>query len=259
MADDQPPQQPNERDPLVRQQGANQIPWKKAAVVTVLAAVVVVVVLATLLAVSVAGLSVAEEVKGTSKVAQGNQFTTYERFGSSGCPDKDGVSTIYEGVTVGYNQSLASTISNFKCFPIGRQNSYNEEIAYYNETFSRFVPIPGVVPHYPNVTEYLTFRVGRNHHDVPCALCSVEQRTAIQVIPSSYECPPAWTLEYNGYLMTDVSHTVFVCVDIQMDVLHESELPTPYAPTLGHVIAEKLLHTDVYKQGYVLSCAVCSR
>ncbi len=213
------------------------------------------------IAVAIIIVSSSIAIANSNRQVQSNQFTTYQRFGSSECPAIDGVTMIYTGVTVAFAPSLGST--DFKCIPKQNEdNGYSEKIAYYNETFGKFDDKGGgVVAHYPNVTEYRTFRVDSNHYDVPCALCSVEQRTTIQVIPSSYKCPPAWTLEYNGYLMTDRSTTVFVCVDIEMEVLNNSQDPRTNAPTLDHVIVQDIPHIsdDNYKPTYVLSCAVCSR
>ena len=47
-----------------------------------------------------------------------------------------------------------------------------------------------------------------------CALCSVEGRNTILMMPATPKCPQSWTREYYGYLMTDNTETTFVCVDI---------------------------------------------
>ena len=72
-----------------------------------------------------------------------------------------------------------------------------------------------------------------------CALCSVEGCINIQMIPANNSCPKAWTLEYQGYLMTDHFATTLVCVDIQLDG-HQLKEKNEAAvngtnPTLNHV------------------------
>ena len=53
-------------------------------------------------------------------------------------------------------------------------------------------------------------------HDVPCVVCYVPTHTAKIMIPGTYICPNAWTLEYYGYLMAErFNHhrSTFECMD----------------------------------------------
>ncbi|CAH3130106.1 unnamed protein product [Porites lobata] len=40
-------------------------------------------------------------------------------------------------------------------------------------------------------------------HDAPCAVCFVESRGSMLMIPARNDCPSEWTEEYHGYLMTE--------------------------------------------------------
>ncbi len=56
-----------------------------------------------------------------------------------------------------------------------------------------------------NVTGYVTFTTS-NHHDAACAVCMVEGRGSIMVMPGTDKCLDSWTTEYNGYLINDWLH-----------------------------------------------------
>ena len=63
-----------------------------------------------------------------------------------------------------------------------------------------------------------------NNHDAPCAVCYVATCETVLMVPGRYTCPPNWTKEYYGYLMTEHSHavhmrTTFECVDVNAEVV----------------------------------------
>ena len=53
-------------------------------------------------------------------------------------------------------------------------------------------------------TEYEpSFKKNRHDHDAPCAVCYVESRGSMSMMPARNDCPSGWSEEYHGYLMTE--------------------------------------------------------
>ena len=55
-----------------------------------------------------------------------------------------------------------------------------------------------------------------NDHNVPCAVCSVQVRGRLLIIPARKDCPASWTKEYEGALMSGSythSRSMYECVD----------------------------------------------
>ena len=188
--------------------------------------------------------------------------STYEILGNDECPKVPGTSSVYSGYVVGFERSEfeGTGSTTYRCLPKDEEN-----IHYYNDTFSR-VPNFQVNSEirYAKMTQYSTFRPNKNSIFATCALCSVECRVNIQMIPANNSCPEYWALEYQGYLMTDHFATTLVCVDIELDGYKVKEKYEATAngtnPTLNHVLPNfKIYHNSEYRDSYVLSCAVCSK
>ena len=135
------------------------------------------------------------------------KYTTYERIGNTECPKISGTSLIYRGITISYSynstQNAPTSYSGFRCMPRDKEyiNYYNIDKYEYDKEEANS----------GNVTGYITF-TDSNHHDALCAVCMVEGRGSIMVIPGTDKCLDSWTKEYNGYLMTG-----YTCVDIEME------------------------------------------
>ena len=116
-------------------------------------------------------------------------------------------------------------------------------------------------------TEYEHPIVGVHDHNVPCAVCYISTRIAIVMIPAWTSCPDNWTVEYNGYLMTQASNptwprggrTPFECVDKAMSSLPSSSAGTDGA-TFHHVEATcNGISCPPYDPAKELTCVVCSK
>ena len=170
------------------------------------------------------------------------KYTTYERIGNKDCPKSSGTSLIYSGITISYsfNNNTPSSYSGFRCMPTDAK-----DIAYYTENFMYEQEYSGAI------TEYITF-TDSNHHDAACAVCMIEGRGSIVVLPSTYVCKnSSWTKEYNGYLMTGN-----MCVDREMQAIDGSGDPTRAAFLRHEAISKKI--SPKYQDKNVLSCVVCS-
>ena len=65
-------------------------------------------------------------------------------------------------------------------------------------------------------TEYEAPITGADNHNVPCAVCAATTREMVLMIPAKTSCPPSWTTEYYGYLMSASNghrRSTFECVD----------------------------------------------
>ena len=217
---------------------------------TIVVTVVVLAIIAAGILIITFGLS----VYAASNVAANPIFTTYERIGSDDCPSVPGTTRIYEGFTAAFTTAAGST--SFKCLPI------QEEYINYFDTGSTYTNVSEI--RFVNATEYRTF-IGnsKNNHDAYCAVCQVDGRDTVQVIPATDSCTDSsWTLEYNGYLMTDNSATTFVCTDRSLITIPNTGQPVNNAPVLRHVVVPPDLGSNLnneYDSTKVLSCVVCSK
>ena len=119
-------------------------------------------------------------------------------------------------------------------------------------------------------TEYQVSQYNRNpfdknlhDHDAPCAVCFVQSRGSMLMMPARNDCPSGWTEEYHGYLMTAYyghrHSTEFICVDGNPEFVHGSKqnkdgaLLYPVEGVCGS------LPCGPYVAGRELTCAVCTK
>ena len=100
-------------------------------------------------------------------------------------------------------------------------------------------------------------------HDAPCAVCFVQSRSSMLMMPAWNDCPSGWTEEYHGYLMTEYyghKHSrEFICVDGNPEYVPGSQqskngaLLYPVEGVCGS------LPCLPYVAGRELTCAVCTK
>ena len=72
-------------------------------------------------------------------------------------------------------------------------------------------------------------------HTIPCAVCFVPARPTVLMIPGKARCPPTWTREYFGYLMSEATkwerggRSTYECVDKDQQSL-------PLSPNWGSTL-----------------------
>ncbi len=178
----------------------------------------------------------------------------YTRWGRTTCPDT-GAELLYEGITAGseYNQYGGGV--NYLCLP------EEPEYSAYQ---------PGDQSHnYLHGAEYETFNAGPLsslfNHNPPCAVCYVPMRVTVLMLPARLTCPPKWTLEYNGYLMSERGihqhSSTFECVDKDPESIPGSATNTNGA--LFHFNEAKCKTGGIpcppYDPEKEITCAVCSK
>ena len=139
----------------------------------------------------------------------------YTRWGKSSCPQVGGTELVYDGITGGSFYNHQGGGANYLCMP--RDPEYSTTLIY-RTGFDDHAPLYG--------SEYEAPVQGSHDHNVPCAVCYVSTRPTVIMIPAKASCPPTWTREYYGYLMTQhkVHHrTMFECVDKDQESLAGSQ------------------------------------
>ena len=111
--------------------------------------------------------------------------------------------------------------------------------------------------------EYENIVHSADDRDVPCAVCLATTREVALMIPAKTSCPPSWTKEYEGYIMSsfhNLNKSTFICVD-------KSQESAP-----GRSVSENLarvVHAEVgcgglecgpttYSASKELTCVVCT-
>lgn len=125
---------------------------------------------------------------------------------------------------------------------------FGVEYGHVEDLFARF---PGVGPE----ISYL---------GVPCAVCRVEKRGSLMMIPARNVCPSRlWTREYHGYLMTDTSNSTrpeYICVDADATGVNVLQGRRHAGKALLASVEGQcgVLPCSEYRQDWELTCAVCT-
>ena len=183
---------------------------------------------------------------------------TYIRWGRRSCPSTSGTTLVYEGLTAGSGHQHTGGGANYICMT--KEPLYQPGTSTLDQNLS---PIFG--------TEY-EISIGqalnrdRTHdHNVPCAVCEVNNRSKQLMIPGTYICPNGWTREYYGWLMAGYyghkGRTMFTCVDNYPDLVDGTSANTNEA-LMYHAEADCStagLPCAPYDGRKELSCVVCTK
>ena len=146
----------------------------------------------------------------------------YTRWGKSSCPSTAGTEMLYFGTTAGAKYDRPGGGANYLCIP--QEREYSEELSY-TAGVNGWSYIWG--------TQYGSSITAIAQHAVPCAVCYAFARPTVLMIPGKASCPPTWTREYYGYLMSertvdDRHRSMYECVDKDQQSL-------PLSPNWGSV------------------------
>ena len=117
---------------------------------------------------------------------------TYTRWGKSSCPEIQGTELLYSGITAGTHFEHTGGGANYLCMP--QDPEYSTTLTYRDGEQAHALLY---------VAEYESPVQGTHDHNVPCAVCYVSTRPTVVMIPAKASCPPTWTREYYGYIMTE--------------------------------------------------------
>ena len=174
------------------------------------------------------------------------------RWGRSVCPP--GAETIYNGLASGSKYDLDGGSDQTLCLPKDPEYFPGDTLKSHQGTLwgIRYeVYGPSSVP--------LSNRLGL---EVPCAACYVERPT-ILTIPGRHSCPTGWTLEYNGYLMSEITENNrprkdTICAD-RIGESAKKYAPFPSVNYLMNVHCDTGLTCPPYAADKPLTCAVCTK
>ena len=144
----------------------------------------------------------------------------YTRWGKTSCPNVTGTELVYAGRAGGTWYQHKGGAANYLCMPDDPDYlRYQPGVQGYNYVYgAEYQSTNG-----PLAAVY--------NHNVPCAVCYASTRVAVTMIPAKTGCPPTWTLEYSGYLMSKVLwndhfRTMYECVDKNPDSIPGSASDT---------------------------------
>ena len=172
---------------------------------------------------------------------------TYTRWGNTTCPY--GASTVYQGAAAGGSHGHSGSPANMMCLP----------------------PNPKRFPDNPSQSGYyyaygVEYQVNGklNHADernMPCAVCEVKGKSTILMIPSHYQCPTGWRMEYNGYIMAGrhnhAGSSMYNCIDKHLEQISGSGGDhSGHQLYTIHAVSNQFLPND---GGYAMTCVVCTK
>ena len=177
----------------------------------------------------------------------------YTRWGKSSCPQIQDTELLYSGIMGGTYYDEIGGGTNYLCMP--QDPEYSSTLTYR----------AGSQGHsYVYGAEYQSPVQGTNQHNVPCAVCYVSSRPTVVMIPAKASCPPMWTREYYGYMMSASRghhRTTFECVAAEQESLPGSH-PDTNGALFYHVEAatgEAGLPSPPYNGDQELNCVVCTK
>ena len=106
------------------------------------------------------------------------------------------------------------------------------------------------------------FFAGVHDQDAPCAVCEVQGRSRVLMIPGKKTCPDGWTREYDGLLSAQNHNhkgSDFVCISSGMEASHSGN--TNENGGVLYVVEAQCgsLPCPPYESGHELTCAVCTK
>ena len=190
---------------------------------------------------------------------QGPPFTTvgayYIRWGRTNCTEGIGTELLHTGRAAGTFYLDQGGGSQFICLPDELSFDVNETVLVPGEQSGRS-KIYGA--------EYEISELSPDLQDfgVPCAACYTPERGSKIMLPARNSCPASWTVEYNGFLVSerfDYHRLSYECLDAD---------PEPIPGTGGnedgplfHLAEMECSAPDCpnYEEGRELSCVVCTK
>ena len=182
----------------------------------------------------------------------------YTRWGKTTCPNTEGTELVYAGRIGGSAYSQQGGGANHLCMPD------NPDYSSYTPGVQGASPIHGAEFETDILKPSIKGPLSSFHdQNIPCAVCSTSVRAQVLMIPAKTQCPSSWTLEYSGYLMSNLRkhhRTMFECVDGNPDTVLGQASNTNGA-LLYHTEAtcDDGLLCPPYDPEKELTCAVCTK
>ncbi|XP_062572292.1 short-chain collagen C4-like [Saccostrea cucullata] len=182
-----------------------------------------------------------------------NRDIIYTRWGKKVCPSN--ARLLYSGFVGGSHYTHSGAAVEPLCLP------RNPEWGLYKDgNDGHKAYLYGAEYETETFTSHFT---SLHDHDVPCAVCLVQNRSIVQMFPARKTCHKGWKLEYQGYLMAGyyrhAAGKTYTCVDKNPDTL-----PGGHSNQNGYILyfVESRcgsLKCPPYVEGREIVCAVCSK
>ena len=178
----------------------------------------------------------------------------YTRWGRTVCPQ--GATLVYAGRAAGTKYNVKGGTSDTLCMPESPQYLSTDTTANYVALLRgvEFETWGTTSTPYRNLLDA----------DMPCAVCHTDTKQSVLTVPAQYTCPNGWSIEYNGYLMTEGEyssrqHKNTLCVDKDAEAVPESQANTDPARVYLMKATCDGLPCPPYNTDMALPCAVCSK
>ena len=180
----------------------------------------------------------------------------YTRWGRTTCPDTPGTELVYTGRAGGTWYNTKGGGVNYLCLPenpdyLGYKAGVQETSTVYGAEYET------------GTAAYTGGPLASIHnHNVPCSICSTTARVMVLMLPAKTQCPPSWTLEYNGYLMTEAhsyNRATFECMDKDPERIPGSASNENGALFYHTEASCTGLRCPPYDPEKELTCAVCTK
>ena len=178
----------------------------------------------------------------------------YTRWGRTICPSVSGTELVYSGRAGGSGHGHKGGGANYLCMPDNPQYS-NYASGVQGDSYVYGAEYESYYPNAP--IPHSSFQ-----HNVPCAVCHVQERGSVLMIPARRNCPTSWTKEYEGALMSERHNhhrTMFECMDGSPESVPGSSADTNGA-LFYHVEANcNGMPCPPYVAEKELTCVVCTK
>ena len=178
----------------------------------------------------------------------------YTRWGRTTCPSGQETELVYSGRAGGSYFSQKGGGSNYLCMPD------NPQYSTYVRGVNDFSILHGVEYWYGDATPPQYQHIHR--HNAPCAVCHIQQRGSLLMIPARKDCPTSWTKEYEGTLMSPHKthyRGMFECVDREAESVPGSAAITNGAFFINVEASCTGMACPPYDSQKELLCVVCTK
>ncbi|XP_052093890.1 uncharacterized protein LOC127729946 [Mytilus californianus] len=181
----------------------------------------------------------------------------YTRWGSTTCGST--AQLLYSGFMAGGKQSTAGSGSDYLCMPSIPSYTGDESGSAESDRGSLY----GIQLGLDTSEGSSPFDTSKDGYLVDCAVCQILANPAVFMQAATNTCPTGWTVEYTGYLMSEIAAGVtatskgYACMDKDAPLATDSSADDAFVyPVEGKC---GTLLCPNYEDNAELTCVVCSK
>ncbi|XP_071153177.1 uncharacterized protein [Mytilus edulis] len=181
----------------------------------------------------------------------------YTHWGSTTCGST--AQLLYSGIMAGGPQGTAGSGSDYLCMPTTPSYTGDESGSAESERGQLYGIQLGL-----DTSDWSSpFDTSKNGYVVDCAVCQILANPAVFMQAATNTCPTGWTVEYTGYLMSEIAAGVtatakgYACLDKDAPLSTDSSSDNAFVyPVEGKC---GTLSCPNYIDNAELTCVVCSK